>query len=1323
MMKPGLTLYQQSKPLIMSLNVDDSSLEVNMLNQKIGKWEPMVERFHAGVQITQTPEGSESSATHVVIRGHSPLLLNVTPAAVRQASWLAPLFVSSLWPAPELQDGDPARGVGAGHSSGTKYRVLNLCDFPLELGLMSRHGTSRGAMQVKPTGSLWEPLDDFVLRGFVTALVVRLPAGQGSEPLNLERTGAAEIPAAGAVAELLAPSPSQRVLLLASKLRVHNSTGFTLVVRFHDPSQREVLMVDVRATASCDAALFGCEPSEQECSQPGRKADWGGGGSGPSEPDSVLVLAPNSVGAVPAPALLKAKEGGRSSKAWISLKPDGLGMGFSETFVVGARAATHSARCSAETSEGGAGAAEQELMHFVCEAHTSSSSSSPSVEVTTVTVCPPLVLLNALPIGNLTVAYNSQAHGAPVSQWQRASIPRLSHLSLYSFPGVLHESGISVSARLGDDAPWSARASFNPAAFRESTGVASLGLQQSADGAAAGLLAEVAGGSRLRFSCPSWFVDRSGLSRPLAVELLWHGSRLPAADGVTLLPPDCTEEGCEILLRSACSTFAQHRLSMPPNWSTLAWRTPCGPFIFCLQRHDAAGRDVFGARCQVMTLRPRLVLTNASLRDLEVHLGGSRMLRIAAGESMESHWALEPGDSQDLPTTSLRFRPLGEGPPGPWSGLVLCADEAAGSIPLLLEARGGGEPEVWSVEVAPERGALAVSFRQGSDFVAADRTTRARVTMSIRPQGREGPQAEIQVPKGASVQYGWPEPFRSKRKHAVDVVVNGRSFPIADVRRRTLRRVLHEFNVVLLAARIGEQTALLLQDHEVTGDVAAEPTAGTGSWLTRIEVKLSHVAISVMAESPKPHELFTLHLDLVRAEYRQNDDDIQQLRLAISDAQVDCQLPGRVDARTSDRRRQQSLGLLRRERPAVIFANRGDGDRAFLGLFVQRSATSSGDLLLPFVDLALDTVDFTVDDDWLGPLAAFVQDSTVDAPARRAQDGLRVADVIRTAGKPVTEEYRPPAVPSVVQVDAMQISAVNLTVWCNLKLESVHFLPGYVRTAIRVLSLSGKLSLDAAHLALPPRRLLPHRGSLVDFVRGLANEYTLNLLHNAGAVLGKSSVLNLPRMPVKLGGTAISYLTDSIGLLTGEAASLLTTLTLDDDYVAQQRQIRSGKQIQSLKQGVAEASMSLLQGVEGIFDVVRKPVEGAQRSGLSGFLVGVGKGMAGSFVKPISKVGQAISDVGSGIAAQATPDSASMKRRRARLRRRQPRLLFGQGALRPWSELEAELLGQLGERLTQGVEEVIPLTQQGSQRAVLLLYLRHMLLAEVKMQESVAQIS
>ena len=39
MMKPGLTLYQQSKPLIMSLNVDDSSLEVNMLNQKIGKWE------------------------------------------------------------------------------------------------------------------------------------------------------------------------------------------------------------------------------------------------------------------------------------------------------------------------------------------------------------------------------------------------------------------------------------------------------------------------------------------------------------------------------------------------------------------------------------------------------------------------------------------------------------------------------------------------------------------------------------------------------------------------------------------------------------------------------------------------------------------------------------------------------------------------------------------------------------------------------------------------------------------------------------------------------------------------------------------------------------------------------------------------------------------------------------------------------------------------------------------------------------------------------------------------------------------------------------
>ena len=86
---------------------------------------------------------------------------------------------------------------------------------------------------------------------------------------------------------------------------------------------------------------------------------------------------------------------------------------------------------------------------------------------------------------------------------------------------------------------------------------------------------------------------------------------------------------------------------------------------------------------------------------------------------------------------------------------------------------------------------------------------------------------------------------------------------------------------------------------------------------------------------------------------------------------------------------------------------------------------------------------------------------------------------------------------------------------------------------------------------------------------------------------------------------------------------------------------------------------------------------------------GVGRGMAGAVLKPVSKLGEAISDVGSGLASSVSPDGGASKRRRRRCRVRPPRLLFGAlGSVRCWSPLEAELRRVLGEAGTYGVEEV-----------------------------------
>ncbi|CAK0896552.1 unnamed protein product, partial [Prorocentrum cordatum] len=86
----------------------------------------------------------------------------------------------------------------------------------------------------------------------------------------------------------------------------------------------------------------------------------------------------------------------------------------------------------------------------------------------------------------------------------------------------------------------------------------------------------------------------------------------------------------------------------------------------------------------------------------------------------------------EKPETAVRFRPLHQGLN--WSDDVLCSDDAAGSTPFLLmpeqspysRPRQQPQHQVWTVEVAPVRGSLTVSFRQGSEFVAQNCVSRAK---------------------------------------------------------------------------------------------------------------------------------------------------------------------------------------------------------------------------------------------------------------------------------------------------------------------------------------------------------------------------------------------------------------------------------------------------------------------------------------------------------------------------------------------------------------------------------------------------------------------
>merc|ERR1712137_1198700 len=181
------------------------------------------------------------------------------------------------------------------------------------------------------------------------------------------------------------------------------------------------------------------------------------------------------------------------------------------------------------------------------------------------------------------------------------------------------------------------------------------------------------------------------------------------------------------------------------------------------------------------------------------------------------------------------------------------------------------------------------------------------------------------------------------------------------------------------------------------------------------------------------------------------------------------------DAATTDRRRVESLGLWQQERPAVILANCGDGNRAFLSLIVHRGATSAADIVLPHVEMGLDAIDITIDDKWLDPLVHFV---SVVQGGNSGRRGIGFDHIVRMAGRSIVEFYDPPVLPSIIQVDNFQISMIAFTVWCSLNVRSVRFMPRYIRTAIRVLSMSNQFTLDGVSLILAARKLPPHRGSL-----------------------------------------------------------------------------------------------------------------------------------------------------------------------------------------------------------------------------------------------------
>ncbi|CAK9079313.1 Vacuolar protein sorting-associated protein 13A, partial [Durusdinium trenchii] len=723
-------------------------------------------------------------------------------------------------------------------------------------------------------------------------------------------------------------------------------------------------------------------------------------------------------------------------------------------------------------------------------------------KVKTLSIRPPLLLTNALPIGRLGLQFASAT----------VTVPALQRLCFYGTSLAELRRGLNLCAQLAEG-PWSGKEFLAGDDVVDTTGNVQgdeakvLELRISSKGAAAALNLECLGHGELRLSCPHWLLDRSGLKETSYGRLEVHtrGAPLPSLEGVTLLPSDCFETPCDFVIRGPNgSVAAKYSMKMPPNFEAFVWRVPNGCLALNLQTGTVLNSSVFGATCMEFTLMPRLLLTNASDEDLQIETSQRSQLRLAPGESRVMHWEVpENTDGIDVLATTFRFRPSYA---NAFSGAVLCSDASAGSTPFSLTTA-PGVVEVWSVDVSPLHGNLGVSIRKGSDFAAVNRTEDVR--MQVQPISRfihgcviaisSGTgEKVIEVAPGERLPIGWATPFAGNRCREAKVTVGSEELSIDLQRTGTwpLKALGHRHGwireettgLALRVSRHGTTTELSLEDSAEKG--AGSPRSGAQvsdeiSASLALRVKLGRAGISLIDENP-PRELFFFSLDMLRLEYLQDAvRDSEKVTLSVSEVQAICQLPDRTDGQDKvnmlDPSRLQHLPdalFKNQEFPAVVLANHSAGGKSFLQFQMMREATSSRDLLISSARLDVDKLDFTLDERWLTPLQTWLMH--ISGQGGFDLFGAPASELLAKAGKPITDGYVAPPVPAVVQAQGVKISALDTTVWCSLRLKYLEFLPAYIRAAVKVFSASNYFTLDGVSLALPARELEPHRGSLQD---------------------------------------------------------------------------------------------------------------------------------------------------------------------------------------------------------------------------------------------------
>ncbi|KEP60384.1 UNVERIFIED_CONTAM: hypothetical protein HHA_291180 [Hammondia hammondi] len=770
-------------------------------------------------------------------------------------------------------------------------------------------------------------------------------------------------------------------------------------------------------------------------------------------------------------------------------------------------------------------------------------------------------------------------------------------------------------------------------------------------------------------------------------------------------------------------------------------------FSLCMNTEKIDPAETGGVLSRVVSLLPEYIISNFLHNTIYYRQYGTQCpaIEVKPNSSYPVYWS-----SADLPF-AFQFRP-GTTEGYAWSGPIIASEEFAGQNWLVLyNGISNSTPGVFDVEVCPDHGVKSVSLRHSGEasggYVVINKckalqkvmvhTYHYEMAVSNSSLGNQRPGSESDgAPKapdfdfhffahyGESVHFGWPFPFTyPSRPCQVLLWIDSRTVapkkPIAlDLRVPQHKRyevslgLRNMPRIIVRTEKRGDCVVIEVRSKPGTGDLASPDGVAdsSGEDLTsmHLAINMAELGISLISESLR-QELCFAELSQVALGFQQKGER-QKLLIRLADIQIDNQLANA-------------------QKP-VLLANRGGAgnsqedvwgadryaSKSFLTIFVVRHHALSRDLALRRVHIEIDTLEVEIDADMLNGLNDFFH-ACLDSLGLRGKRGIRGV-AAKGAGQgadsaeggrltragvtgrelqfwvehPLQDGYVPPPLPTVLSLESLVIERFDIFCWCSFVLDKMHMLSDLLKVGLRILMASGRLELMGARLQFQRGEFRAIRGSARTFLACLQDRYTHLLLSSIFSSLGQSSLLNLPRMPYEFGKNTIGLAANAVDSVSAGLGSLLSTLTFDSEYI-NRRQRERVRSTSSMRDGFLNAGKNIGEGVWSLTNIVTKPIEGAQREGVGGFFKGIGKGLAGSLVKPLDKVGQAVSDMTRGIKAEVSKPLGGSKCRTER--RRKPRMLWGEyGEIRPYDEREACLRECLGHQVIRRLLKCITVLRQ-----------------------------